>query len=372
MGTQKVGWVKADTKAIQAIGKHVITHNHRVSVSQDTDRSKYHLHISNASMEESGPYICQLNTDPMKSQLGILTVYKPADIVRVSELSGVVEGGEARLTCEAEGFPRPKIYWTREEKGHFITIRDRHSSKSREVTRVTGSTLILSKIKRSQMGNYLCIASNGFQPAVSRRVRLNVNFRPVVTVQEPTIYAKFGEKVILGCLIEAFPLGIYYWESHRGHILSESSSKHSLSQFTIGEYKTRSQLTLSNFTRDDIGTYTCICKNAMTGDRDRVEGRVNLQLFQVRTTPTTVATTTFEESFDSVYRGSNNNIPKSFEGKSSTAYMVNTPSYDGRDIYQSIGSSQAISSDHTLDRNETLIAQKCYINDPPKGQQMIC
>ena len=65
-----------------------------------------------------------------------------------------------------------------------------------------------------------------------------------------------------------------------GHILSESSSKHSLSQFTIGEYKTRSQLTLSNFTRDDIGTYTCICKNAMTGDKDRVEGRVNLQLFQ--------------------------------------------------------------------------------------------
>ena len=59
-------------------------------------------------------------------------MYKPADIVRVSELSGVVEGGEARLTCEAEGFPRPKIYWTREEKGHFITIRDRHSSKSRE------------------------------------------------------------------------------------------------------------------------------------------------------------------------------------------------------------------------------------------------
>ena len=33
-------------------------------------------------------------------------------------------------------------------------------------------------------------------------------------------------------------------------------------------------------------------------------------------------------------------MDNSFEGKSSTAYMVNTPSYDGRDIYQSIGSSQ--------------------------------
>ena len=65
-------------------------------------------------------------------QLGVLTVYKPADIIRVSELSGVVEGGEARLTCDAEGYPQPKIYWTREEKGHFITLRDRHSAKSRE------------------------------------------------------------------------------------------------------------------------------------------------------------------------------------------------------------------------------------------------
>ena len=67
----QVGWVKADTKAIQAIGMHVITHNARVKVSQE-DRHKYHLHIINATMEESGPYMCQLNTDPMKSQASIV------------------------------------------------------------------------------------------------------------------------------------------------------------------------------------------------------------------------------------------------------------------------------------------------------------
>ena len=72
----QVGWVKADTKAIQAIGKHVITHNHRVSVSQE-DRTKYHLHIINASLEESGPYICQLNTDPMKSQVILVDTKRP-------------------------------------------------------------------------------------------------------------------------------------------------------------------------------------------------------------------------------------------------------------------------------------------------------
>lgn len=60
--------MKADTKAIQAIGDHVITHNTRVSVSHDR-KQRHHLHITNVSLEDAGPYMCQLNTDPMKSQV---------------------------------------------------------------------------------------------------------------------------------------------------------------------------------------------------------------------------------------------------------------------------------------------------------------
>ena len=40
----QVGWVKADTKAIQAIGDQIITHNQRVSVSGDFV-STFNLHI---------------------------------------------------------------------------------------------------------------------------------------------------------------------------------------------------------------------------------------------------------------------------------------------------------------------------------------
>ncbi len=63
----QVGWVKTDTKAIQAIGEHVITHNNRVSVSHD--REKHHLHITRATLEDAGQYMCQLNTPTMKSQV---------------------------------------------------------------------------------------------------------------------------------------------------------------------------------------------------------------------------------------------------------------------------------------------------------------
>lgn len=64
----QVGWLKADTKAIQAIHENVITHNPRVSVSH-LDQNTWNLHIKAVSEEDRGGYMCQLNTDPMKSQV---------------------------------------------------------------------------------------------------------------------------------------------------------------------------------------------------------------------------------------------------------------------------------------------------------------
>ncbi len=64
----QVGWLKADTKAIQAIGDHVITHNPRVSVSHEK-LQQHQLHIANVQRDDQGTYMCQLNTDPMKSQV---------------------------------------------------------------------------------------------------------------------------------------------------------------------------------------------------------------------------------------------------------------------------------------------------------------
>lgn len=64
----QVGWVKSDTKAIQAIGEHVITNNPRVSVFRSPGGS-HNLKIANATLEDAGSYMCQLNTAPMKSQV---------------------------------------------------------------------------------------------------------------------------------------------------------------------------------------------------------------------------------------------------------------------------------------------------------------
>lgn len=71
----QVGWVKADTKAIQAIHEHVITHNPRVSVSHG-GHAAWNLHIRDVQEEDRGYYMCQINTDPMKSQVRWDSLYK--------------------------------------------------------------------------------------------------------------------------------------------------------------------------------------------------------------------------------------------------------------------------------------------------------
>ena len=112
----KVGWVKADTKAIQAIGDQIITHNQRISVTGDFVTT-FNLHIREVAMDDGGNYMCQINTDPMTYQSAWLNVMVPPDI-DMAHTSGDIVAREhedtARLVCTAKGVPRPRIVWRRE------------------------------------------------------------------------------------------------------------------------------------------------------------------------------------------------------------------------------------------------------------------
>lgn len=66
------------------------------------------------------------------------------------------------------GFPTPKIIWRRED-GQSITVE-----KKKKAMVYDGDVLQLSKITRNEMGAYLCIATNGVPPSVSKRIILDV------------------------------------------------------------------------------------------------------------------------------------------------------------------------------------------------------
>lgn len=64
----QVAWIKSDSKAILAIHTHMVAHNQRLSVTHN-GHNTWKLHVSNVQKNDSGTYMCQINTDPMRSQV---------------------------------------------------------------------------------------------------------------------------------------------------------------------------------------------------------------------------------------------------------------------------------------------------------------
>ncbi|XP_002058996.3 lachesin [Drosophila virilis] len=261
LGGYRVGWLKADTKAIQAIHENVITHNPRVTVSH-LDQNTWNLHIKAVSEEDRGGYMCQLNTDPMKSQIGFLDVVIPPDFISEDTSSDVIvpEGSSVRLTCRARGYPEPIVNWRRED-GSEIVLKDNAGTKTL-VSSFRGEVLKLTKISRNEMGSYLCIASNGVPPSVSKRISLSIHFHPVIQVPNQLVGAPLGTDVQIECHVEASPKSINYWIKDTGEMIV-SSAKYHVQEGSQSMYETKMSMIVRKFQKEDVGSYRCIAKNSL-------------------------------------------------------------------------------------------------------------
>uniref|UniRef100_A0A1A9Z437 Ig-like domain-containing protein n=2 Tax=Glossina TaxID=44049 RepID=A0A1A9Z437_GLOPL len=176
LGQYRVAWIKSDSKAILGIHTHMVSLNPRLSVTHN-GHNTWKLHISHVHLNDSGSYMCQVNTDPMKSQSGYLDVVVPPDILNHPdqnlEENVTNEGGIITLICSATGVPKPTVQWRRENLKDIVL---RIESRERQVVKtVEGEKLVLGNVHRTDMGGYLCIASNGIPPSVSKRFDVHVN-----------------------------------------------------------------------------------------------------------------------------------------------------------------------------------------------------
>ncbi|XP_053699262.1 leucine-rich repeats and immunoglobulin-like domains protein 2 [Sabethes cyaneus] len=266
----RVAWIKADAKAILAIHEHVITNNGRLSVTHN-DYNTWTLVIRNVKMEDRGLYMCQVNTDPMKMQTAFLEVVIPPDII-YEETSGdmmVPEGGSAKLVCKARGYPKPKIIWRREDGREIIARNGTHGKM--KATVVEGEMLSLTKVTRSEMGAYMCIASNGVPPSVSKRMKLQVHFHPLIQVPNQLVGAPLGTDVTVICNVEASPKAINYWQRENGEMII-SNERYSMNENESSMYAVQMTLVIRKLHKADMGGYKCISKNSI-GD---AEGTIRL------------------------------------------------------------------------------------------------
>nr|XP_034186692.1 limbic system-associated membrane protein-like isoform X1 [Osmia lignaria] len=256
----KVAWLRVDTQTILTIATHVITKNHRIAVSH-SDHRTWFLHIREVRESDRGWYMCQINTDPMKSQIGYLEVVVPPDILDYQTSTDMVvrEGSNVTLRCTATGSPEPNIVWKRED-GQKIILEN-----GTKVSSVGGTNFNISKVTRLHMGSYLCIASNGVPPTVSKRIMLIVHFPPMIWVQNQLVGAREGEQLTLECDSEAYPKSINYWTRDKDEIVPQGGKYEPI--LLDNAYKVQMKLTISSVSPSDFGTYKCVSRNSL-GDTD--------------------------------------------------------------------------------------------------------
>ncbi|KAL7030265.1 hypothetical protein ACKWTF_006596 [Chironomus riparius] len=339
LGGYRVGWVKADTKAIQAIHDHVITHNPRVSVSH-LDVNTWNLHIKSVTEEDRGGYMCQINTDPMKSQIGYLDVVIPPDFIQEETSSDLIvpEGGSVRLTCRARGYPTPVVTWRRED-GNEIILKDSMGSKT-PVTSFRGEVLKLTKIGRNEMGSYLCIASNSVPPSVSKRISLNIHFHPVIHVPNQLVGAPLGTDVQIECHVEASPRSINYWIKDTGEMIV-SSSKYIVQEHSKSLYEMKMTVIVKKFEKEDIGSYRCIAKNSL-GEVDS-----SIRLYEIPGPTRKVPPTKYGNS--DMNEVAKNTKTSQITGKESSNLSPPKPNYNSQDYDDNYSSNEDEDID---DRND--------------------
>ncbi|XP_044258591.1 lachesin-like [Tribolium madens] len=265
LGSYKVAWLRVDTQTILTIHNHVVTKNHRIGVTH-SELKTWYLHIKEVRETDRGWYMCQINTDPMKSQICYLDVVVSPDILDLPTSADIVvdEGADVSLRCVAKGSPEPSILWKRED-GQLIPSR-----MGSEVAIASGPTLNISKIKREHMGPYLCIASNGVPPSVSKRITVVVQFPPSVWIGYQLVGAYDHQQITLECHSEAYPKSINYWTRDNGEIIPHSVKY--VPEIIEDGYKVHMKLTINHLGPLDYGIYKCISKNSL-GD---MEGTINI------------------------------------------------------------------------------------------------
>ncbi|GLV43037.1 Dpr-interacting protein delta [Carabus blaptoides fortunei] len=274
LGTYKVAWIHIDRQMILTIHRHVISRVPRFSVSHDNAKT-WLLHVSSAQQEDRGYYMCQVNTNPMISQVGYLQVVVPPNILDTESTQSTIairENQNISLTCKAEGFPTPKIMWRRED-GQGISVE-----RKKKVNVYDGEQLNLTRISRTEMGAYLCIATNGIPPSVSKRIIVDVEFSPMIWVPNQLVGAPAGTDVTIDCHTEAYPRAISYWVYDNVMLLP--TKKYGIEN-NENSYRAHMKLTVRNLQSGDFGNYRCISKNSL----GETEGSIRLYEIPMPSTP---------------------------------------------------------------------------------------
>ncbi|XP_018312504.1 Down syndrome cell adhesion molecule-like protein Dscam2 [Mycetomoellerius zeteki] len=225
------------------------------------------LTINSVSASHSGNYTCQIsNVAGLAEHSTSLSVAVPPRWTVEPIDQNAVVGHGVSIACQAEGFPIPTVTWKQsigETPGDYRELG--YGTEGVGVAR--NGSLVIPRVSRDHAGFYLCQASNGIGPGLSKLIRLTVHAGPQVTVRTRQESVRRGESVILRCEAEGdAPLDLS-WRVRDSKIDPNYDVRYAVDNTADASGRVTTELRIIQASHMDRGDYVCVAANAYGRDK---------------------------------------------------------------------------------------------------------
>nr|BAJ22069.1 roundabout [Dugesia japonica] len=220
---------------------NVIEVNKRIKILDNGN-----LRIDKATRKDSGRYNCVAKNfaDERDSSSAMLTVrQKPQFKIAPSNIE--VKVNEAAVfPCVAEGDPKPTIVWRRDNQKKIPSSR---------AILLDNKGMQISKVQLSDMGNYICHASNS-AGHLEAYARLSVVSTPGFLETPENQKVRVGDTAKFNCRVTGSPQPTIIWGHNGDHFIADEENSRRGERIQISKDGT---LIISPVKISDSGKYEC-------------------------------------------------------------------------------------------------------------------
>ncbi|XP_058266507.1 basement membrane-specific heparan sulfate proteoglycan core protein-like isoform X2 [Hemibagrus wyckioides] len=222
---------------------HRLDNNRRTILSSPLPmESNALMQILVARPEDSGTYICTAQNSQGKSETRVEVIVEGGSKVPTAPRASVrdpllvvVEGATTVLHCDAHGFPKPTITWSKLR----APLPWRH--------KIVNNSLVLPSVGRQDSGQYICNATNNLGTS-EVTVMVDVETPPYTTTLPDDVAVRVGEVIRLQCLAHGTPPMRFEWTKVDGRLPARAEVQGGDLQINLAS-------------PSDAGTYKCVASN---------------------------------------------------------------------------------------------------------------
>ncbi|XP_060838241.1 cell adhesion molecule Dscam2 isoform X12 [Rhopalosiphum padi] len=230
------------------------------------------LFISSVAPSNRGNYTCVAqNSAGFDSFTAQLLVNVPPRWILEPTDKAFAQGGDAKIECKADGFPKPQVTWKKaigNSPGDYKDIKDLKPGS--DDIKVDEGTLSIHNIQKNHEGHYLCEAVNGIGSGLSAVITISVQAPPHFEIKARNQTSEKGQPAVLECMAKGEkPIGIV-WNMNNKRLDAKEEERYTIREEILTD-GVKSDLSIKRSERIDTAVFTCVATNSFGSDDSSVQ-----------------------------------------------------------------------------------------------------